>query len=164
MNEKIIEHQLGNIIEDFNIFCNYLCNNNEVMLTKSCELLSKKDLFNINLFMRVPKPVLEPIYQQKAYPLLDLLFNLALKGKLFIKQLNLKGRFTLKSTKKLSDYSNLNKYEQYTCLLEIYWTNIDFDYFDTFYRNSPHVKNLAYLFEEISSKKLLLLMIRKNVK
>ena len=35
---------------------------------------------------------------------------------------------------------------------------IDFDYFDTFYRNSPHVKNLAYLFEEISSKKLLLLM------
>jgi hypothetical protein len=114
------------LVEDFETFMDYIDKNNP-KLTKKGEVLGKKILFELNEKMIYKKEVESPTLQQMSYPLISLLFELCLGSKIFIKQADEKGNLYLKPTHRKEEYSILNVYEKYIFLLEIYWTNMDFD-------------------------------------
>jgi hypothetical protein len=68
-----------------------------------------------------------PNYNQDQYASIDLMFEIALIGKLFYKGNDEKGNPSLIKTPRLESYLSLSDPEKYVFLLETYWTKYDFD-------------------------------------
>src|SRR5665811_2172947 len=89
-NKTMNKQAIRNTIDDFQKFCRYIEENNPV-LTKTKIQLGKKDLFEINALLHFRKDVAAPNYQQESYPFIDLMFHLAVLGKLYLRTGDLKG-------------------------------------------------------------------------
>ncbi len=113
------------VVDDFKEFCSFIETENPPLSSKK-EVLGKKDAFSINSSLYYKREVDKPHYQQEHYPALDLLFTLAIEGQLFKKVKDEKGNISLRGTKKLESFRQLNDCEQYCFLLETYWCFYDF--------------------------------------
>ena len=54
-------------------------------LTPQRETLGMKDSFKLNMLLDQPKTVKGPHYTQDQYPVIDLMFELALAGRFFVR-------------------------------------------------------------------------------
>lgn len=124
-NFKASEQDITATVGDFEVLCRYI-EEKRPMLTKQKELLGKNDLFKINTLLHFRKDVAVPNFQQESYPVIDLMFNLAVLGKLYLKTGDLKGNVYLESTARKAEFHALNSFEQYCFLLETFWTQFDF--------------------------------------
>lgn len=97
------------------------------ILTAKKGSLGKKDSYKLNLLLKHKKEVSAPNYNQDQYPIIDLMVTLALKGKLYIKANDEKGKARLIKTPYLEYFLSLNEYEQYVFLLQTYWTKYPFE-------------------------------------
>ncbi len=108
------------IVNDFKVFCDYLETEKPILSAKK-GVLGNKDAFNLNARLYYQRDVDRPNYQQEHYYCLDFLYFLALEGQLFVKVKDEKDRLRLQGTKRLEQFQQLNRYEQYVFLLETYW-------------------------------------------
>jgi hypothetical protein len=122
---KASEKDISATVNDFVRFCNFIDQNNPV-LTKKKGVLGKKDLFELNSLLAHKKEVVAPNFQQEAYPVIDLLFNLALAGKLYQRIADHKGNVHLIHTVRKDEFDSLNIFEKYAFLFETFWTRYDF--------------------------------------
>lgn len=90
-------------------------------------VLGKKDSFKLNQILCHKRNVSGPNYNQDQYPVIDLMFSLALAGRLYVKANDEKGKAVLVKTPVLESYQQLNLHEKYIYLLQTYWTKYDFD-------------------------------------
>ncbi len=90
-------------------------------------VFGKKDSFKLNQILGYKKNVNKPNYTQDQYPVIDLMFLLALAGRFYIKANDEKGKAVLVKTPALESYQRLNLHEKYVYLLQTYWTKYDFD-------------------------------------
>jgi len=139
MDEKFIKK----CVNDFNKFIEF----NEIekpTLSAKAEVFGKKDSYKINCLLENQKPVSAPNYNQDQYPIIDLMFELALLGKLYYKGNNAKGKPALIKTPRLDYYVELNNFEKYVFLLQTYWTKYEFmKKFDRWLSISPFYNFLA---------------------
>ena len=96
-------------------------------LSKKKGVLGKKDSFKLNQILCHQRNVSGPNYNQDQYPVIDLMFSLALAGRLYVKGNDEKGKAALLKTPMMESYQRLNLYEKYIYLLQTYWTKYDFD-------------------------------------
>ncbi len=101
--------------------------NEQPILSAKLGVFGKKDSFELNSMLVNPKVVTAPNYNQEQFPVIDLMFNLALLGGLFYKGNNEKGKPALIETPKLESYLALNDSEKYVFLLQTYWTKYEFE-------------------------------------
>ena len=121
MEEKYIEKCLN----DFDEFIEF--NETEKpALSAKVGVLGKKDSFKLNSLLVNQKTVTAPNYNQDQYPVIDLMFELALQGRLYYKGNDVKGKSALVKTPRLDSYFALNKAEKYAFLLQTYWTKYEF--------------------------------------
>jgi hypothetical protein len=119
MNEQAIR----NTVDDFQKFCRYI-EENKPVLTKKKTQLGKKDLFEINTLLHFRKEVAAPNYQQESYPVIDLIFQLCIGGKLFRKTADAKGNISLTGTPGKAEFDQLNWESAYP---KSFWGRILFD-------------------------------------
>lgn len=124
-NYKANEQDINATVNDFESLCRYI-DERKPMLSKQKEVLGKNDLFKLNTELNFRKDVAAPNYQQESYPVIDLMFNLAVLGKLYLKTGDLKGNVYLESTDRKAEFDMLNSFEKYSFLLETFWTEYDF--------------------------------------
>jgi hypothetical protein len=96
------------------------------VLTKAKTNLGKKDLFEINALLHFCKDVAMPNYQQESYTVIDLMFQLCTRGKLFRKTADAKGNILLTGAPGKAEFDQLNHFEQYAFLFETFWYTFDF--------------------------------------
>ena len=125
INYKVSEPEILATVNDFEILCSYILEKRP-MLSKQKEVLGKNDLFKINELLHFRKDVAAPNFQQESYPVIDLMFNLAVLGRLFSKTGNDKGNVYLESTNRLLEFKDLNSFEKYCFIFETFWTKFDF--------------------------------------
>lgn len=123
--DKINEQAIRNTIDDFRKFCEYIETNKPVLSKKKTQL-GKKDLFEINALLDFRKDVVAPNYQQESYPVIDLMFHLAVDGKLYRKTAGAKGNIMLSAVPGKAEFDQLNIFEQYAFLFETFWCTFDF--------------------------------------
>lgn len=141
-----MEYNIDNTVKDFIKFIE-LIEEKHPALTERKELLGKKALFDLNLVLANKVEGIKPTANQDKYPVIDLMFNLALASGLFVKKRNKSWRRVLVSTLKLKSFLSLNTYEQYVYLLQTYWTSYDFyKYFEIW----PEVSEFCQVLHEIS--------------
>jgi len=121
---KISEKSPTPLLYDFNIFINYL-EENQITLTKTNQYLRGKDLFKLNQLMTNPIEDVTTRTPQETYPQLHLFYNLILAGKLYEKEFKGKTKILLKSTDLLEKYQYLTMTEKYFFLLETFWIDAD---------------------------------------
>jgi len=119
------EQDISNTVNDFTTLCNYL-EQKKPKLSDRKLVLGKNDLFALNKELINKKEVSAPNYMQESYPVIDLMFNLAVLGKLYLKTGDEKGKVFLTSTERKVEFDNLNLFEKYAFLLETFWTLFDF--------------------------------------
>lgn len=124
-NYKASEQDVLATVIDFQTFCHYI-EERQPMLSKQKEVLGKNDLFKINGLLHFRKEVSAPNYQQESYPVIDLMFNLAVSGKLYLKTGDIKGNVYLERTIRKDEFNALNSFEKYSFLFETFWTRFDF--------------------------------------
>ncbi|MFA5820373.1 MAG: plasmid pRiA4b ORF-3 family protein [Bacteroidales bacterium] len=124
-NYKVSEQDINATVNDFIGFCRFI-DERKLMLSKRKEVLGKNDLFDLNAQLNFRKDVAAPNYQQESYPVIDLMFNLAVSGKLFVKTGDPKGNVYLKNTIRKAEFDALNNFEKYSFLLKTFWTEYDF--------------------------------------
>jgi len=112
-------------IGDFDTFNNFIKSEKSFLSAKRGEM-GKKDSFKLNQILYHKKDVSKPNYTQYQYPVINLMFSLALAGNLYIKASE-KGKAILVETSANESFQNLNIYEKYVFLLQTYWTNYDFN-------------------------------------
>lgn len=112
-------------LSEFEKFIGFIRNEHPI-LTSKLEVLGKNDSYKLNKLLHYKKDVSGPNYNQEKYPVIDLMFSLALSGKLFTKANNEKGKLTLIETEAMGSFEKLNKNEKYTFLLQTYWTKYNF--------------------------------------
>lgn len=120
-NKDLIEKAIG----DFDTFNNFIESEKLFLSAKRGEI-GKKDSFKLNQILYYKKDVSKPNYTQYQYPIIDLMFSLALAGSLYVKASE-KGKAVLLETSANKDFKNLNIHEKYVFLLQTYWTKYDFD-------------------------------------
>ncbi len=121
MDKKFIEK----CVNDFNKFIEF--NETEKpTLSAKVEVFGKKDCFKLNSLLGYQKPVSAPNYNQEQYPIIDLMFELALQGKLYYKGNDAKGKPALLKAPRLDYYVELNNFEKYVFPLQTYWTKYEF--------------------------------------
>ena len=123
---KVNEQDISNTVHDFMIFCGYL-DQKRPKLSDRKSVLGKNDLFALNKLLINQKEVSAPNYMQESYPVIDLMFNLAVLGKLYLKTGDEKGKVFLTSTERKVEFDNLNLFEKYAFLLETFWTQFDIE-------------------------------------
>jgi hypothetical protein len=101
-------------------------------LSAKLGVMGKKDAYKLNQSLCYKRDVAGPNYTQSQYPVVDLLFSVALGGGLYVRANDEKGRPALIETSALESYKDLNSYEKYTFLLQTYWAEFDFRKFDSF--------------------------------
>ncbi len=112
------------LIRDFATFCQYL-KTHKIILTATNEFISGKHLYELNQKMTDPLPDTTTRTYQTLYPLLHLLFHIALAGKLFRKFPGKSSKIVLKPTERLLLYEELKPAEKYFFLLETFWVDAD---------------------------------------
>lgn len=120
----------SNIVEDFNIFTDYI-RNNEIVLTHKKQNLKQKTLFAVNKLMNVEEENITPHSNQLSYSLLNLFYHLGLTGELFGK-ITESGQIRLDITDNFRAYQQLTDYEKYFFLLKVLWVDADWDDLQTF--------------------------------
>lgn len=113
-------------INDFNKFIEFI-ESEKPQLSVKRGVLGKKDSFNLNHVLSYKKDASKPNYTRDQYPIIDLIFSLALAGGLYIKANDKKGKAVLIRTSANKDFKNLNMHEKYIFLLQTYWTKYDFN-------------------------------------
>ncbi len=121
MNEQAIR----NTIDDFQKLCRFI-DQNKPVLTKQKMQLGKKSLFEINALLHFRKDVVAPNYQQESYPVIDLMFNIAMLGKLYRNSADVKGNISPTANPGKAEFEQLNIFEQYAFLFETFWCTFDF--------------------------------------
>ncbi|OOM76111.1 plasmid pRiA4b ORF-3-like protein [Clostridium puniceum] len=119
-------NKIRNTIKDFEKFIKFV-EAEKSILSAAQEVLSRKDCYNLNMLLENNKDVEKPSHNQDKYFAIDLMFELSLSSKLFIKVSDEKGKVRLVKTEKLENYLNLNEYEKYVFMLQTYWTKYDFE-------------------------------------
>ena len=125
-NKIDIDGTIKNCVEDFEKFIKFNESEKPVLSAK-LGVFGKKDSFKLNSIIYSKKDVIGPNYNQDQYQSIDLMFELALLGKLFYKGNDEKGNPSFIKTPRLESYLSLSEPEKYVFLLEIYWTKYDFD-------------------------------------
>jgi Plasmid pRiA4b ORF-3-like protein len=90
-------------------------------------VLGKNDLYELNQMLVFKKDVTVPNYNQESYPVIDLVFKLAILGKLYVKTADAKGNIRLTSTVRKIEFDNLNNFEKFVFLFETFWCQFDFN-------------------------------------
>jgi len=111
------------LVDDFDAFINYLIKQ-DVILTLKSQNFKQKDLYAMNELMVVPEQDVTPKSNQGSYPLLNLFYHLALRGKLF-SFAGSSGQLKLVPDERLSMFQQLTDYEKYFFLLETLWIDAD---------------------------------------
>lgn len=118
------KNRIEKVIGDFDTFIKFVESEKPPLSVKRGEI-GKKDSFKLNQKLYHKKNVCKPNYTQYQYPVIDLMFSLALAGNLYVKAIE-KGRAILVETSANKSFKNLNLYEKYVFLLQTYWTKYDF--------------------------------------
>jgi hypothetical protein len=113
-------------IKEFKKFTDFIAKESPKLSAK-LGVMGKKDAYKLNLSLCYKRDVAGPNYTQSQYPVIDLMFSLALSGGLYVKANNEKRRPALLETSALESYTSLNLYEKYIFLLRTYWTKYDFE-------------------------------------
>jgi len=119
------EKHIAATITDFETFFSFI-DQQRPKLSQRMEALGKKDVFELNAKLLFRKDVSAPVYLQSSYPIIDLMYNLALLGGLYRKAGDDKADIYLESTSLKLQFDKLNNYEKYCFLLETFWTKFDF--------------------------------------
>ncbi|GAB1453686.1 hypothetical protein MASR2M47_37420 [Draconibacterium sp.] len=120
MNEQAIH----NTVNDFQKLCRYI-DENKPVLTKQKIQLGKKALFEINALLHYRRDVAAPNYQQESYPVIDLMCNMAMLGKLYRYTVDGKGNISPTANPSKVEFDQLNIFEQYAFLFETFWCTFD---------------------------------------
>ncbi|MBS4023289.1 MAG: plasmid pRiA4b ORF-3 family protein [Dethiobacter sp.] len=123
---RVYEKDISASVNDFTVFCDFV-EERKPILSKRRGVLGKNDLFEINSLLYYKKEVDAPNYQLESYPVINLIFNLALLGKLYVKAADAKGNVYLTRTISKDEFDALNIYEKYAFLLETFWTRYDIE-------------------------------------
>lgn len=113
-------------IKDFDTLINFILEK-DPDLSNRIQVLGKNNCFELNSQLNFQKDAMKAYYTQDQYIAIDLYFKLAVEGRLLLRQINNKNKFKLVKTKLLDEFLNLNIYEKYVFLLEIFWTTYDFE-------------------------------------
>ncbi|MDD4192067.1 MAG: plasmid pRiA4b ORF-3 family protein [Mangrovibacterium sp.] len=124
-NYKANEQDIKATVSDFASFCRFT-DERKPVLSKRMEVLGKNDLFELNAHLELRKNVAAPHYLQESYPVIDLMFILAVLGELYVKAGDNKGNVYLNSTIRKAEFDVLNSFEKYCFLFETFWTQYDF--------------------------------------
>lgn len=114
-----------NCLSDFANFIDFVERERPILSVK-LGVFGKPDCFKLNSLLSCPKQPPNENYRQAQYPVIDLMFDLALLGGLYVKANDDRGKFALVKTPKLESYNSFNEYEKYVFLLQTYWTRYDF--------------------------------------
>ena len=123
---KILKGMVETTVEEFEKFIGFIKNASPVLSSKR-RVFGKKDSYKLNLMLYYKKDVSGPNYNQEQYPVIDLMFSLALAGRLYVKANNEEGNPALVETGAMESYKALNQYEKYVFLLQTYWTKYNFE-------------------------------------
>lgn len=113
-----------NIVKDFDNYIKYL-ETNDILLTKTKEYVSRKDLKVINELMANPWEKATKGSEQNYYPLLHLFYHLCIDGKLFKKTPAKGGKLSLEGNKELDMYKKLTDTAKYIFMLKTLWIDVD---------------------------------------
>lgn len=117
---------MDSTVKDFEKFIKYIEDEKPILSTKK-NLIGKKDCFKLNSTLENKREVEAPNYTQEQYPVIDLMFEIALSAKIYIRSKNEKGKLSLIKTINLEKFESLNEYEKYVFLLQTYWTKYNFE-------------------------------------
>jgi hypothetical protein len=137
---KVSELDINATVNDFTVFCNYV-EEKKPVLSKRKAVLGKNDLYELNSLLFYKKEVASPNFQQESYPIIDLIFNLALLGKLYVKAADAKGNVYLTRTTSKDEFDVLNIYEKYAFILETFWTKYDLEGIMRWGMGTSHIDN-----------------------
>lgn len=126
------EEDIRATVDDVEKFCKFIEQNNSV-LTKKRGMLGKKDLFELNALLAHKKEVTAPNFPQESYPIINLLFNLALVGKLYRRIGDDKRNVRLIRTVRKEEFDSLSIFEKCAFLFETFWTKYDFSEIESSY-------------------------------
>jgi hypothetical protein len=118
------EQDINVAVNDFMKFCHFIDEKNPTLSARK-GALGKNALFEINSLIENRRDVTAPNYQQESYPVINLMFVLALNGELYQKKGNEKGKVYLTATERKNEFDDLNAFEKYAFLLDIFWTRYD---------------------------------------
>ena len=100
------------IVDEFERFIKFVEEQKPKLSSKKSHL-GKKDAFALNLLLQNKRAVRGPHYTQEQYPMIDLLYFLALDGELYVIGNDHKGSIVFTKTPRLEEYMELNIYEKY---------------------------------------------------
>lgn len=100
------------IVDEFERFIKFVEEQKPKLSSKKLHL-GKKDTFALNLLLQNKRAVRGPHYTQEQYPMIDLLYFLALDGELYVIGNDHKGSIVFTKTPRLEEYMELNIYEKY---------------------------------------------------
>ncbi len=121
-----MKYNINDTINNFERFIEFNESEKPVLSAKQ-GVLGKKDSFKLNILLENRKEVNAPNYNQDQYPVIDLMFSLALSSKLYLRANDEKGKLKLIKTPGMETFQSLNEYEKYVFLLQTYWTKYDFE-------------------------------------
>lgn len=124
MEERYLE-SIEPIISDLKYLLEYIGENN-IKLTKSKCQLGKKDCFLLNSKFKNNIKVDKAVYMQEKYVVVDFLFKILIRSKVFRIKSNSKGGSYLSKTYRFDELMNLNDYEKYLFIVECFWKTSDF--------------------------------------
>jgi len=122
----VTERDIKTIIDDFEVFCQFV-ENQKPKLGKATNELGKKDCFALNALLSRPRVKDGPKYLQGAYPTIDLLLYLSLDAGLLVPvtgKNNAAAVLSLSPT--LEQYRGFNLFTKYMLLFRTYWTLVDY--------------------------------------
>jgi hypothetical protein len=121
-----LKNILQTTIGEFEKFIEFIENEKPVLSARQ-GVLGKKDSFKLNKILHYKKNVSEPNYTQAQYPVIDLMFSLALAGGLYVRAHDERDKAALVKTPLKDNFQDLNLCEKYVYLLQTYWTKYNFD-------------------------------------
>ena len=125
IRNEITEKYIKQCVDEFDRFIKFV-ESEKPTLTAKMATFGKKDSFRLDSLLSYPKNASAPNYTQDQYLYIDLMFDLALLGKLYYKGNDRRGKPILVKTPVLESYFSLNDAEKYIFLLQTYWTKYDF--------------------------------------
>lgn len=121
-----LKDMIETTLEEFEKFTGFIKNERPILSSK-LGVLGKKDSYKLNMLLHYKKDVSGPNYNQEQYPVIDLMFSLAMAGGLYVKANNEKGTPALVETVAMESFKALTRREKYVFLLQTYWTKYNFD-------------------------------------
>ena len=138
---KASENDIKHTINDFLAFCSFI-DEKAPILSKKGLVLGKKDLFELNKQLHYKKEIAAANYMQESYPVIDLMFKLALSGELYKKGADDKGNVYLLKTERKNEFDELTIYEKFVFLLETFYIKMDMTKMIVFEPAIYHIRNM----------------------